>query len=84
MSIYPDGDGYVVGGFTSSYGEGKYDAWIAKLDNKGEIVTENTFGEEEDDKINKMIKCKDGSYLMVGYTESKGEGQKAMWIVKTK
>ncbi len=84
MSICRNGEGYVVGGFTSSFGEGKYDAWIAEIDNLGNVIEENTFGEEEDDKINKMIKCKDGSYLMVGYTESKGEGQKAMWIVKTK
>ncbi len=83
MSICPTDNGYVLGGFTASQGEGKYDAWIMEIDKKGNKVYENTFGEEEDDKINKMIQCKDGSYLLVGYTESKGDGNQSMWLVKT-
>ncbi len=83
VSVFADGDDFVVGGFTASQGEGKYDAWIMKIDKKGNIISEQTFGEEKDDKINRMIKCKDGTYLMVGYTESKGDGGKSMWVVKT-
>lgn len=83
VSIFADGEDFVVGGFTASQGEGKYDAWIVKVDKKGDLIKENTFGGQGNDKINKMIKCKDGNYLMLGYTESKGEGKKSIWVVKT-
>ena len=82
VSVFIDGEGFVFGGFTESQGEGKSDAWIMKVDNKGEVITERTFGEEKNDKINRMIKCKDGTYLMVGETESKGDGDKSMWVLK--
>lgn len=84
VSVYPHGDGFVLGGFTASFGEGKYDAWIMEVDKKGNKIYEDTFGDQEDDKINRMIKCNDGSYLMIGYTESNGEGKRSMWLVKVK
>ena len=82
VSIFADGDDFVIGGFTASEGEGKYDAEIVKINNQGEVIVKRTFGEEENDKVNRMIQCKDGTYLMVGYTESKGEGKQSMWILK--
>ena len=84
VSGFVDGENYVLGGFTESIGEGKYDAWIMKVDNKGNILRERTFGEEGNDKIHRMIQTADGGYLMIGETDSKGEGKLDMWIVKIK
>jgi hypothetical protein len=84
VSVFVDGEDYVLGGFTASYGEGKSDAWIVKIDNKGNILRERTFGEEGNDKIHRMIQTADGGYLMIGETDSKGEGKEDMWIVKVK
>ncbi len=84
MSGFKDGDGYVLGGFTQSYGEGKSDAWILKVNAKGKVLKEQTYGEEGDDKIARMIKTSDGGYLLVGKTNSKGEGKYDVWILKVR
>lgn len=81
---FVDGENYIVGGFTESIGEGKSDAWIMKVDNKGNVLTEKTFGEEGNDKIHRMIQTSDGGYLMIGQTDSKGEGKEDVWILKVK
>ena len=82
MSGFVDGENYVLGGFTLSSGEGKSDAWVIKVDKRGTILRERTFGEEGDDKVNRMIRTKDGGYLLLGKTDSKGSGKYDAWILK--
>jgi len=82
MSAFVDGEDYVLGGFTLSSGEGKSDAWVIKVDKLGNILRERTFGEEGDDRVNRMIKTKDGGYLLLGKTDSKGSGKYDAWILK--
>ncbi len=84
VSVFVDGDSYVLGGFTLSSGEGKSDAWVMKVDKKGNVQRERTFGEEGDDVISRMIKTKDGGYLLLGKTNSKGSGGYDAWVLKIK
>ncbi len=76
-----DGD-YVVFGFVQSKNKGREDAWIAKLDENGEIVWDKTFGGSQNDEVFSGIKTTDGGYAVCGYTESKGAGGYDAWIVK--
>jgi len=75
---------YLLAGNTASKGEGKYDAWLMMLDEKGKTLWEKTFGDIGDDKIARMIKTKDGGFVCVGSTNSIGEGGLDFWIVKFK
>lgn len=84
MSVFNVGDTYVLGGFTESIGEGKADAWFMVTDKTGKMIQELTFGEDGNDKIHRMIKSSDGGYLMIGETESKGDGKADFWIIKIK
>ena len=84
VSVFRDKDDYVLGGFTQSSGEGKSDAWIVKIDEKGNLLNEKTFGEEGDDIVHRMIQTRDGGYLMVGETDSKGEGKNDFWVLMLK
>lgn len=84
VSVFADGEDFVLGGFTQSSGEGNYDAWIMKIDKKGNILKEHTFGEEGNDKIHRMIKTKDGGYFMIGESDSRSDGKLDMWLVKIK
>jgi len=74
--------GYAVCGYTESKGAGGYDAWIAKLDENGEIVWDKAFGGIEADVANSIIQTRDGGYALAGYTWSKGVGREDAWVIK--
>ncbi len=77
----PDG-GYIVSGFTESYGKGKKDMWILKLDASGSSEWEKTYGGKGNDEAHSIHRTLDGGYLVAGFTESFGKGKKAIWVLK--
>ena len=74
--------GYAVAGGTFSYGEGKEDFLIVKLNNKGNKVWDKTFGGSDWDMATALIQTVDGGYAVAGITESYGAGGKDFWIIK--
>jgi len=74
-------DDYLIAGFTASDGEGEYDGWLMLITEKGVPVWQTTVGEVKSDKFFKIIKSKDGNYLAVGSTTSKGDGKSDFWVV---
>jgi hypothetical protein len=80
-SIIEIDDGYVLVGYTESYGEGDKDFWVLKINETGGEEWNKTFGGLNDDSANSIIEIDDG-YVLVGYTESYGEGDKDFWVLK--
>ena len=76
-----EGD-FVIAGKTQSKGEGKWDVWIIKLDEQGNIKWDKTFGGSDDDCAYAIIETNDDGYLFSGYTKSKGAGKEDVWVVK--
>ena len=74
--------GYMVAGWTSSMGAGKTDVWIVKLDKRGDLIWDKTFGGSENDEAHSIIQTDDGGYAVVGWTKSKGAGNSDVWIIK--
>jgi hypothetical protein len=74
--------GYVVAGWTSSMGAGKTDVWIIKLNKRGDLVWDRTFGGSENDEAHSIIQTNDGGYAVAGWTESKGAGNSDVWVIK--
>ncbi|MFE3845305.1 hypothetical protein ACFL1L_00395 [Thermoplasmatota archaeon] len=67
--------GYIVAGFTNSYGEGSYDAWLVKTDSEGVKEWEKTFGGTDDDRFSFIQKIPEG-YIIVGRNNDD------IWMVK--
>ena len=77
-------NGFVIGGYTESYGKGEADFWLLKVDKNGNEIWNKTYGEKANDFLNKAIQTTDGGYLMVGETYSFGCLEDTdMWIIKT-
>ena len=64
-------DGYLAGGYTFSYarGIGNEDFWLIKVDKNGNEIWNKTYGTYLGE-LGKVIKAKDGGYLIVGYISS--------------
>ncbi|MEW6365020.1 MAG: hypothetical protein AB1714_10320 [Acidobacteriota bacterium] len=75
------GRGYVVGGYTTSYGSGEQDAWVVKFDSGGAIEWQKTYGGTKNDTAESVQQTKDGGYVFAGMTELVGSYSDA-WLVK--
>lgn len=79
-------DGYVLAGFTSSYGSGSLDAWLLKLDKDGKEVWNRTYGGSDGDGAFAFDVCSgtdsgvNPGYVLAGFTNSFGDDD--LWLVK--
>ena len=76
-------DGYILAGWTRSYGAGGEDGWLVKTDSNGNKQWDKTFGGTGSDKAYSVQQTADGGYVLAGYTESYGAGGEDVWLVKT-
>ena len=74
--------GYLVAGWTDSYGPGGINAWMVKTDELGNVTWDRTYGGNEDDKASSVQQTSDGGYIIAGSTKSYGAGKWDLWLVK--
>lgn len=68
----PDANFYIVGN-TSSFGSGKKDGYLLKIDSIGNVIDQKFYGGVEDDELKSIISTNDNKLATVGFTKSKGE-----------
>jgi uncharacterized delta-60 repeat protein len=74
--------GYIVGGWTHSFGAGNYDAWVLKLNADGTVAWQKTYGGAIDDQAYSIQQTSDGSYIVAGRAGSFGAGNDDAWVLK--
>lgn len=66
-SIAEVGDkGFLISGYTSSYGAGGLDAYVVKTDSIGNFKWHQTYGTGFDEAVSDITQLKDGNYLLAG------------------
>ena len=81
--LQADDGGYILAGYTGSYGAGGYDFWLVKTDSLGDSLWSRTFGGYSDDVCTCAQQTADGGYILGGLTWSFGVGWTDIWLVKT-
>ncbi|MEO5906125.1 MAG: T9SS type A sorting domain-containing protein [Saprospiraceae bacterium] len=87
--------GFIAAGGTSSLNDGditghhgKWDFWLLKLNDAGNLVWQQTYGGSNFDVAYSIDETTDGGYVVAGYTNSTDgdvtnpKGSRDMWIVK--
>lgn len=75
--------GYVIAGYTYSFGNGGGDFWIIKTGPEGQEEWSRTFGGSEWDGGQSIQQTADGGYIITGCTWSFGTGEGDVWLIKT-
>ena len=72
--------GYIVAGWTESFGASGYDCWVVKLDSDGDLVWEKRYGGSGDEQAWSINETSTG-YFMVAGTNSFGAGLTDIWVL---
>jgi hypothetical protein len=75
-------NGYVVAGYTTSFGAGGEDSWVLKLSSNGEIQWQKAYGGSSLERAYSIQQTQDGGYVFGGETRSFGSVMGDFWIVK--
>ena len=100
-SVLPTRDGgFLLGGDSNSdasclkseAGRGGDDFWLIKTDSAGNPIWEKTYGSAGDDELHDLYELPDGSFFVLGFSDSLGGGDKTaplhgsydFWLLKLK
>lgn len=74
--------GYIIVGYSSSYGAGETDVWLIKTDSNGNLIWEQTIGGANYDYGKSVRQTSDGGYVITGDTNSYSSSSD-IYIIKT-
>jgi len=83
FSVQQTADGYIIAGWTRSFGAENKDVCLIKTDASGDTTWTRTYGGPGDDGGYSVQQTSDGGFVIAGYTYSFGAGSSGAYLVKT-
>jgi hypothetical protein len=81
--IRATGDGgYVVVGFTNSFGAGGDDVYVIRTDAEGTALWTRTYGGPDDERAWAFHETSDGGYVIAAQTASYGAGERDLYLIR--
>lgn len=78
----PIDSGFVFVGYTSSYGNGGYDAYVVRTDKEGKMIWQAAYGGLDWDFAQDVVITTDSNIILCGKTYSEGFGKSDGYVLK--
>lgn len=75
--------GYILTGYTKSFGAGAADVILVKTDSLGNEIWSKTFGGASDEEGYGVVQLPGGDFVIAATTSSFGSGSRDAWLIKT-
>jgi hypothetical protein len=75
-------NGFIVAGYTNSFGSGNNDCWLLRLDSDCNLKWARLFGGSNYDSANSVYQTGDGNFIVGADTESFGSGEFNLLLFK--
>jgi len=84
MTVFQLQDGgYILTGFTQSFGAGDWDAYVVKTGSKGDTIWTSTHGTPAPDFGYDIIQSRKGNYFVTGWSHGLGYPEGDLLLIKT-
>lgn len=77
-----DDNGFLIAGVTDSYGAGRQDVYLLKLNSAGEQQWRKTHGGKYDDRASCLKKLDDGNFIIAGNTKNTDDQSRNAYLLK--
>ncbi len=81
-SVLETADGFLLAGYTQSFGAGGYDFYVVRTDGRGDVRWSRTYGGAGDDLCWALSATRDGGFLLAGETTGSGAGEEDFLLVR--
>lgn len=81
LALTPTRDGgYALAGFTFSYGQGRSDVWVMKVNAYGQEIWRQYLGGPDFDWANDLVETRDGNLVVAGYQRDSLTRKRNAWV----
>ena len=83
MSVQEILGGYIITGFSNSFGFDDYDVYLINTDDNGDTIWTKTYGGTGEEKSYSVQQPAEGGYIICGFSSSFGPGDDDVYLIRT-